>query len=376
MSTLISERLRANGNNECIDVEITGSLPSLADFEIAMNGIMSGRQGRPAYRLRRGEVIEALDIPSIDIGLSEDAYLSEPSANETDNLADFDHDSYIDSDDGYFDLDPEEPSISEDAFMNVLDESERDRLASRYHNRDHDMYMNKDKPLRVGLACDPLYLFLSTDPHKYDTMLASIELREMIASTALAVLDDADKFTTIVGEDTSGRIPSLIIGKAVNILRERQGLPRARRVFLSGRIARHNIPSYDALGVDDCALLITEYINSGNSVNNALDALRRVGFVDPSVATLDRYSSWPYHIETEALYMGDTRSYTNRADTHLYNVDPSFKGVQKGSGNAHSTAVKLKRKARKTLVRTRKDIDHFAREIVDIWTVLQADKTE
>jgi len=376
MSTLISERLRANGNNECIDVEITGSLPSLADFEIAMNGIMSGRQGRPAYRLRRGEVIEALDIPSIDIGLSEDAYLSEPSANETDNLADFDHDSYIDSDDGYFDLDPEEPSISEDAFMNVLDESERDRLASRYHNRDHDMYMNRDKPLRVGLACDPLYLFLATDPHKYDAMLASIELREMIASTALAVLDDADKFTTIVGEDTSGRIPALIIGKAVNILRERQGLPRARRVFLSGRIARHNIPSYDALGVDDNALLVTEYINSGNSVNNALDALRRVCFSDPSVATLDRSTIWSSYIETEALYMGDTRSYTNRADTHLYNVDPSFKGVQKGFGNAHSTAFKLKRKARKTLVRTRKDIDHFAREIVDIWTVLQADKTE
>lgn len=376
MSTLVAERVRAGGNDEYLDVEITGSLPSLADFEIAMNGIMSGRQGRPAYRRKGAEEIETCDIPSIDTGLSEEAYLSERSANERNSSADLYPYSDSDAEDDYFGMYPEETPIFEDAFMNVTDEAERDRLRSRYHNRDRDTYMNKDKPLRVGLACDPLFLFLSTDPHKYDTMLASIELREMIASTALAVLDDADKFTTIVGEDTSGRIPALIIGKAVNILRERQGLPRARRVFLSGRIARHNIPSYDALGVDDCALLVTEYINSGNSVNNALDALRRVGFVDSSVATLDRCTSWSSYIETEALYMGDTRSYTNRADTHLYGVDPSFKGVQKGSGNAHSTTVTLNQEDRETLVCTRKDIDHFAREIVDIWTVLQTDKTE
>lgn len=375
MSTLVAERVRAGGNDEYLDVEITGSLPSLADFEIAMNGIMSGRQGRPAYRRKGAEEIETCDIPSIDTGLSEEAYLSERSANERNSSADLYPYSDSDAEDDYFGMYPEETPIFEDAFMNVTDEAERDRLRSRYHNRDRDTYMNKDKPLRVGLACDPLFLFLSTDPHKYDTMLASIELREMIASTALAVLDDADKFTTIVGEDTSGRIPALIIGKAVNIIREQHGLPRARRLFVSGRIAQHNIPNYAALSGDDRALLITEYICSGISVNDALDALRRVGFVDPCAATLDR-SSRPNPIEAESLYMGDTRSYTNRADVHLYGLTPTLKGVEKSVGNAHSTRVGLGRKDRKKFICLRKDIDHFAREIVDIWTVLQTDKTE
>lgn len=319
-------------------------IPSPESIDVAQR---SGRVGRAAWE------VELLNV-------------------EIDNLeADYDSED---------DIDPEDPPIPEEAFVDIPDKLERDRLTRRYRWRERDDYMNGKIPLHIGPECSTLYPLLVTDPYNYKSMyytsiLSSVELREMVASTALAVLDDADKFTTIVGEDTSGRVPALIIGKAINIVREQHGLPCARRLFISGCIDDCVLPAYRALGDDDHALLITEYICSGRSVNNALAALGRVGLVSPSVATLDRLSS-RHHINTDALYMGDSRSYTSRADSHLYRLPAQYKGVTKSIGDPHSTTVELNRKNRKCLASSRKEFDHFAHEIVDIWTTLRDGMTD
>ena len=250
------------------------------------------------------------------------------------------------------------------------------RLGGRYSQREYDPYKNHGKSLVVGPACEELYPYLVTDPYPYKSMLESVELREMIASTTLAILDDADKFTTIVGEDTSGRIPALILAKAVNIVRERHGLPRARRLFVSGRISEDRGPHFESLGDDDHALVVTEYICSGGSANNALHALNRAGFITPSAVTLDRSVHADNSVDADTLYMGNTMSYTNRADLHLYGIDPMYKGVQKRSGDAHSTRAWLRRRDRKKLAKSRREFAHFAQELVDIWTIRQEAEAE
>jgi hypothetical protein len=339
---------------------------------------------------RSGEATELLGDEQLD-GFARDALVA------TRHLSPFQRNTYLDLDD--FGADPEEvldneidtddqdgdwddidyeedePSIPEESSVDV---PLRDiaRLGGRYYQREYDPYKNHGKPLVVGPACEELYPYLVTDPYPYKSMLESVELREMIASTTLAILDDADKFTTIVGEDTSGRIPALILAKAVNIIRERHGLPRARRLFVSGRISEDRVPHFESLGDDDHALVVTEYICSGGSVNNALHALNRVGFIKPSAVTLDRSVHRDNSVDTDTLYMGNTMSYTNRADSHLYGIDPMYKGVQKRSGDAHSTRAWLRRRERKKLVKARREFAHFAQELVDIWTICQETEAE
>ena len=124
-------------------------------------------------------------------------------------------------------------------FNNTVDtvsDDERRRVLKRGTYTDSGL--NGEQQVTIGPSCVELYPLLAADDYPYNTEspLATLELREMMASTTLAVLNDAEKYTTIVGEDTSGRIPALVIGKAVNIVRQRSGLPKARRLFISGAI--------------------------------------------------------------------------------------------------------------------------------------------
>ncbi len=368
MSIPATESLRhGDGASPLYIGDTTSPLPDISRAETIWAAQRSGRVGRAACE---GCAVTAV----LDIDLDEPEVFGD-DLDEGIDPEDLDPELFDDFDDGEFDMDPEDPPIPEEEFVDIPDACERDRLRGRYYMREHDTYMNHDKPMVLGPECETLYPYLVTDPYRYKSMLESVELREMIASTALAVLDDADTFTTIVGEDTSGRIPALILGKAINIVRQRHGLAPARRLFVSGRIATHAVPNYSAYDESDRALLITEYICSGTSVNDALAALRRVGFVDPSAATLDRQPRSDY-IHADSLYMGNSRSYTDRADMHLYGLPSQLKGVRKESGDPHSTRAPLKRKERKRLVRSRREFDHFAREIVDIWTVLRDGPTD
>lgn len=254
-------------------------------------------------------------------------------------------------------------------------EASTELVRNQSRNRYNDDFMNGYYKIKAGPDCRELYPWLTTDSYVYDSILDSVELREIIASTTMAVLDDAETITTVVGEDTSGRIPALIMGKAINMVRRHQGLEPARRVFMSGRIDKTQTPEFSALPSEDRALFVTEYIYSGASANGSLAALCRAGYRDPAVATLDRNDGeWFMQnrtIQTNRMYMGDRRSYTERSDIHLTIIPPALKGVRKEKGLAHSEAAVLDKQERAQLVTMRADIDHFAEEIVAMWYILQ-----
>lgn len=254
-----------------------------------------------------------------------------------------------------------------------IDEDEYIRIMRRGSRRDSGF--NDDKPTIVGPSCRQLYPLLRVDKREYrlGTPLEDMELREMIASVALAVLTDAGEYTTIVGEDTSGRIPALIIGKAINILRQRQGLPKARQVFMSGRISKVASPDFYAQSDDDKALLITEYILTGGSAQNTLNSLEKMaGFKHRSVLAVDRQNMVGNDIhDVEQMYLGDVATYTGRSDAHLYCMNAAYKGVHKERGEPHSQAKSLSHNERIALSAFREDCDHFANYIVEMWDELQ-----
>ncbi|QQS22388.1 hypothetical protein IPM09_02500 [Candidatus Saccharibacteria bacterium] len=258
------------------------------------------------------------------------------------------------------------PAVPEDHHVIITDSYERNRLLQR--GVFDETYRNQDKPMIVGPACQDIYPWLITDPYEYNSILRSLELREIIISSALAVLDDADTYTAIVGEDTSGRIPALIIGQAINIVRVMHDLPPARRLFVSGRIDELRVPDFTALSHEDKALIITEYVATGYSISNAIAALGRVGFQATSALFLDKRIG-NKEIPCERVYIGNRTTYTGRSDSHLYLTSVSHKGVEKEWNAPHSSRVFLDDDEREELIRLRKDIAHFARELVDIWLV-------
>ena len=238
----------------------------------------------------------------------------------------------------------------------------------RYRYGVSDDFLNGSNKIITGPSCGDLFPILAQDSYEYSAPLRDIELREIIASTTLAVLDDAEVYTTIVGEDTSGRIPALIIGKAMNIVRQQKSLPPARRLFMSGRIAEGLSPDFGPTGQDDKALLVTECIQTGTSANGALNALRLGGFVEPSIVALDRSPKYDGCVDTKTFYMGDRSTYTGAALGHLhYNRLSNVKGVTKKIGHAHADRAAIPVQYRQQLVQSRHDFDHFAQQIVDIW---------
>lgn len=257
------------------------------------------------------------------------------------------------------------------AFLLELDPENQTELARiRRRSKYADSYLNDGKPIKIGPNCRDLFPWLAVDTYDYETILGSVELREIIASTTMAVLDDADTITTVVGEDTSGRIPALVIGQAVNLARGYGGQRPARRLFLSGQISQDHDPAFRALGTDDRAVLVTEYVLMGHSANRSLDALRRAGYYRPSLATLDRaggYEDSEAIITADTMYMGDRRSYTKEADFYLHDSSIEYKGVYKIYGDAHAKAALLDSSERGNLVAMRADIAHLAEEIVGIW---------
>lgn len=266
------------------------------------------------------------------------------------------------------------PAKPDAPYTNYPDELERIRLTKRGRYSDSDR--NNGQPIVVGMPCDRLYPYLQTDPWEYGELLGNIELREIIASTAFALLKDADTFTTIVGEDTSGRIPAIIIGKALNMVRATNNLQPARRLFMSGRIMDEQVPQFRANGPDDKVVFVTEYILTGGSVRRSLAALQRVGFSEPSVVTLDRSRNGCNDIVADTFYMGDRHSYTGRSDNHLCDISRMIKGVYKMDGDIHSRRVVDTFKERDIFIGTRQDIDHFAKEIVAMWELTNADSSE
>lgn len=261
-----------------------------------------------------------------------------------------------------------------DNTVGTVTDDERRRVLKRGTYTDSGL--NGEQQVTIGPSCVELYPLLAADDYPYNTEspLATLELREMMASTTLAVLNDAEKYTTIVGEDTSGRIPALVIGKAVNIVRQRSGLPKARRLFISGAIDNDQVPGFAAEAADKATLLITEYIVSGGSARKALGGLARAGFQHSSVATLDRYDWGNHHIPVVDFYMGDRTTYTARADAFLHGpFVEEFKGVAKlrGEAHAHRQTPQFYGDHDK-LIALRNDIDHFASYLVAMWDVLNS----
>lgn len=269
-------------------------------------------------------------------------------------------------------------NVQERQSQQVMYEYEQNRALRRHEELVQKRAKNNTQPFSlptvIGPDCEKLYPLLLNDEWDYrpGSLLGPLELREILASTIMSELPYAERYTTIVGEDRSGRILALITAKAVNIVRERQGLTKARQVFISGRIGADQVPLFRAQDANDHALVVTEYIKSGGSARRVLGALRRAGFEHISIEAADiEWDSGARSLDSDLLFVGDIDSYTANAYEYLHDRPSMYTGITKeNDGSPHAKAVELSAQEREILHETRRSIAHFAEKTVQIYDML------
>jgi hypothetical protein len=96
--------------------------------------------------------------------------------------------------------------------------------------------------------------------------------------TSQVVYPRADQYDVIVGEDTSGRLPALVIAGVVNARRSKLGLAPVAQRFVSGRCNEPQLPDGflpEPTRTGAKALIVTEYISMGTSIINTYDIVNR-----------------------------------------------------------------------------------------------------
>ena len=201
----------------------------------------------------------------------------------------------------------------------------------------------------AGPSHEELDEFIIQDPTEYKAApLDDEKLRLMLASAAFSVLSLAHQYDRIVGEDTSGRYPALIIGEAINGIRQHYGLEPAKRSFISGKIPYKEQPKwpYDS---DEKMLIVTEYISSGGSSARVLGAVADRLMTMPDFLVIDgepqncgmTYGTIQRFIKGGGhVFTGDLSVAHKYVDNRLtFGPSDVWKGVVKDIGYAHADAA-------------------------------------
>ncbi len=97
-----------------------------------------------------------------------------------------------------------------------------------------------------------------------------------------------DEYGCILGDDTSGRIPALVLSRAINLYRTRNGLPKLPVYFIQGASSDEELPALEAAysrrkaslkrsSGDRRILVATEGLTSGSSIARLGQLLQRDG---------------------------------------------------------------------------------------------------
>src|SRR3989344_1234935 len=144
------------------------------------------------------------------------------------------------------------------------------------------------------------------------------ELEKPLTKIVGQILEDKKEYDLILGDDTSGRIPTLIAARAINTLREFEGKNKipvrfAYNYFDGGRDIKDILKKLGK--TPNRVLLVTEYIDSGFTVFNISKFFKYVGKDIEKAIILDvasvssSYSKEHYHERGNfgEIYIGDER---------------------------------------------------------------------
>lgn len=174
-----------------------------------------------------------------------------------------------------------------------------------------------------------------------------------------------DEYGFIVGDDTSGRVPTLLIAKAINAYRTELNLKKLPVVFIEGTKRPHTkeqIQSFTArarflngIPAGKRALIVTERVGGGNNVRSIMERVRDLGFAT-DVATLGGARNTELaSLIAQGYWRQGTRGFSADGDANLLMDHSEFSGLNPRRKFDPHPVIKGK-EHRQALEETRNDI--------------------
>ena len=208
--------------------------------------------------------------------------------------------------------------------------------------------------------------------HSFGDKKYSRKLFRSLARLVIELEDEIQNYDTLLSDDASGRRVTLFFKELINKKREALGKSRVQTYFLANRGVRNRQAIEEFIRQKKSsihkALLVTEHISTGQSINGLAEAIGKehVDFDVAAVSISQRLGEY-YHKIGDWIKRLRYGTRGDMAGLILYN-QPSMAGVtknkgyeDKGAGSAHPT--KYEKPDRELMKRARHDMKLMAEEI-------------
>jgi hypothetical protein len=208
----------------------------------------------------------------------------------------------------------------------------------------------------------------------FNQMETDIFRSKMVIETFVSLVEKLGEklptYDTILSDDASGRLMSLVLRKVIDETRRREGKEGTNTYFLA--MGRWDFESGAAKFLRNKkseikkALVVTEYIQSGNSMGKSADILDGLG-ISFDIATLSirrELDDYPENISRRLIYGLDN----SELGLRFWN-DSFASGVEKtyAEGSAHPGKTTAPQdKARDEVAKARRDVDRLAEALKEI----------
>ncbi len=214
------------------------------------------------------------------------------------------------------------------------------------------------------------------------------DLREPIKNILDQMRERIDKgeYTHIIGDDASGRIPTLIFGEVLGEIYEKGGYVKPEIKFLAGsglppeqrnaklrtimRFLEERILKQNKKELKDIKILIvTDTLSSGNTLKLLAEALMdkalRYGNVDFDIATIGLHDGIKELVQEREKRLGHPTIFFGHSDTPQIYHRKGLSGVQKDPQDLHAMPYHYETKDdRAQLKESRKDAHLLSQDLV------------
>lgn len=193
---------------------------------------------------------------------------------------------------------------------------------------------------------------------KLDERVAELELPIKIIIEKIRSRIENGEYGLIIGDDASGRIPTLILGNFIKTISEQRGLGKPNIIFIPGKLAssvlwgsndrkvlEKHVGKFGATK-DKRILIVTDTVLSGNSLKKLVELLHEMEFVC-DIATigvetdeedlLDRDFNLQHSEVISGEYQTEHSFFINTPKIYQ---EKTLSGVTKKRGQTKSTTIK------------------------------------
>ncbi len=229
----------------------------------------------------------------------------------------------------------------------------------------------RDTRMDVKRAAEALHL--APELNSYRSWELVQTMLELLSRLSPAV--QGDEIGAVIGDDTSGRYPALVVGRAINAYRVKHGLPKIPVLFIEGTRKEHfdkQRAAFErirpALGKVDPAkrvLVVSDNVCSGRSIKSIIDLAAAEGFTS-DVAVFGPCSPGTIrHLQRTNVWPKTLRAYSGFGNPDLLINQVAVSGLSQDRKKYSGKMVEQRPALASSAHAVRRDVQHCLPHFVD-----------